>query len=98
MLEGGQKSTNIGLEIGVAIGVDATKSGKNNNLLVIMRVRLLQKDGLCELTNRIRFKEGSGHNILTKSVRDYCRMSLMLNMPYIYYRHTNVDLLGRGSD
>ena len=39
VLEGGCKYTKIGLATGVKIGGDATKSGKNNHLLVIMRVR-----------------------------------------------------------
>ena len=38
--------------MGVTIGGDAAKSGKNTNLLVIMSVRLLQKIGLLDLTNR----------------------------------------------
>ena len=41
VLEGGRKSTNIGLALGVTIGGDAAISGKKTHLLVIMRVRLL---------------------------------------------------------
>ena len=40
VLEGELKSANIGLAMGVTIGGDAAKSGKNTDLLVIMRVRL----------------------------------------------------------
>ena len=46
VLEGGRKSAQIGLAMGVTIGCDAAKSVKNTHLLVIMRVRLLQKSGL----------------------------------------------------
>ena len=49
---GGRKSTKIGLEIRVIIGVDDAKSGKTTHLLVIMRVRLSQKIGLLDLTNQ----------------------------------------------
>ena len=35
----GRKYTKNGLAMGVTIGVDAAKSGKNTHLLVIMRVR-----------------------------------------------------------
>ena len=56
--------------MGVTIGGDAAKSGKNTHLLVIMRVRLLQKIGLLDLTNRTRFKKGNGYKIRTKSVRE----------------------------
>ena len=38
--------------MGVAIGGDAAKSDKNTDLLVIMRVRLSQKIGPLDLTNR----------------------------------------------
>ena len=37
--------------MGVTIGYDAEKIGKNTHLLVIMRVRLSQKIGLLNLTN-----------------------------------------------
>ena len=50
----------IVLAMGVTIGGDAAKSGKNTHLLVIMRVRLSQKIGLLDLTNRTRFKKGNG--------------------------------------
>ena len=38
MLERGRKSTKIGLVMGVIIGGDAEKSGKNTHLLVIIHV------------------------------------------------------------
>ena len=41
----------------VTIGGDATKSVRNAGLLVIMRVRLLQKIGLLDLTNWTLFKK-----------------------------------------
>ena len=44
---------------GVAIGGDAAKSSKNTYLVVIMRVRLSQKIGLLDLTNRTRFNKGN---------------------------------------
>ena len=37
--------------MGVRIGFDAAKNGKNTHLLVAMRLRLLQKIGLLDLTN-----------------------------------------------
>ena len=60
---------------------------------MIMRVRLLQRIGLLDLTNRTQFKKGNGYKIRTKSVRDYWGMRLMLHTPYIHYWYTNVDLL-----
>ena len=66
MLEGERKSTKIGLEMGVKIGGFAAKSGNNNNLLVVMRVRLSQNIGLPDLTNRTQFKKGNGYKIRTK--------------------------------
>ena len=60
MLEGGRKSTKNGLATGVTIGGDSAKIDKNTHLLVIMRVRLLQKIGLLDLTNRTRFKNVNG--------------------------------------
>ena len=41
----------IGLAMGITIGGDATKSGKNTHLLVIMRMKLSKKIGLIDLTN-----------------------------------------------
>ena len=79
---------------GVTIGGDAEKSANNNNLLVIMRVRLSQKIGLLDLTNRTRFKKGNGYKIRKKSVHDYWRMPLMLHIRSINHSHTNLDLLG----
>ena len=52
MLEGGHIATKIGLEIGVIIGGDAAKIGNNTHLLVVVRVSLLQKIGLTNLTNQ----------------------------------------------
>ena len=60
VLEGGRKSTQIGLAFGVTIGGDAAKSGKNTHLLAIMCVRLSQKIGLLDLTNQTQFKNGNG--------------------------------------
>ena len=71
--------------MGVKIGGDADKSGKNTNLLVIICVRLLQKIGLLDLTNRTRFKKVKGYTICTKSVRYYWGMRLMLYARSIYY-------------
>ena len=51
-LEGEHKSTKNELTMGVTIVGDAAKSGKNNHLLIVMRVRLSQKIGLLDLTNR----------------------------------------------
>ena len=48
------------LAMGVTIGGDAAKSGKNTHLLVIMRVRLSQNIGLLDLKNRTPFKKGNG--------------------------------------
>ena len=42
--------------MGVTIGYNAAKSGKKNHLLVIMRLRLLQKIGLIDLTNWTRLR------------------------------------------
>ena len=52
VLEGGRKSTKNGLVMGVTIGGDAAKSGKNTHLFVIIRVRLYQKIGLIDLNIR----------------------------------------------
>ena len=71
VLEWERKSTKNGLAMGVRIGGGAAKSGKNTNLLVVMRVRLSQNIGLLDLTNWTRFKKGNGYKICTKSVRDY---------------------------
>ena len=79
--------------MGVIFGIDAVKSGKNTHLVAVMRVRLLQKIGLLNLRNWTRFKKGNVCIICTKSVRDYWGMSLMLPMWFIFYWHTNVDLL-----
>ena len=52
--------------MGVTLGVDAAKSGKNTHLLVIMRVGLLQKIGLLDLTNRTRFKKVNVYKYVQK--------------------------------
>ena len=57
MLEEEHKYTKIGLVMGVKIGGDADKSGNDTHLLVVMHVRLLQKIGPLDLTNRTRFKK-----------------------------------------
>ena len=80
--------------MGAKIGYNAAKSGKNTHLLVIMRVMLLQKIGLLNLTNQTRFKKVKGQKICTKSLCDYCGMNLMLHTLSIYYSHINVKLLG----
>ena len=80
--------------MGVIIGGDSAKSGKNTHLLVVMRVRLSQKIGLLDLMNWTRFKKGNCYKIRTKSVRNYWGMHLMLHTGYMYYWHKNVDLLG----
>ena len=59
VLEGGRKYTKSGLAMGVTTGGDATKSGKNTHLLVIMRMSLSQKIGLLDSTNRTQFKKGN---------------------------------------
>ena len=43
--------------MGVIIGGDAVKIDKNTNLLVIMRMRLLKKTVLLDLTNQTQFKK-----------------------------------------
>ena len=64
VLEGPHKSTKNGLAMGVTIGGDAKKSDKNTHLLVIMRMRLLQKTCLLDLANRNWFKnETAGNNV-----------------------------------
>ena len=57
LLEGVKKSTKNGLAMEMTIVGDATKSGGNTHLSVIMRVRLLQKIGLLKLTNPNQFKK-----------------------------------------
>ena len=51
VLERGQKSKKLGLELGVTIGGDAVKISRDTHLLVIIRVRLLHKISLLDLTN-----------------------------------------------
>ena len=52
--------------MGVKIGVDAAKSGKNTHILVVIRVRLLQKISLLDLTNQTSFKKGNSHKYVLK--------------------------------
>ena len=80
--------------MGVTIGGDYEKIGKNTHLLVIMRVRVSQKISPLDLMNGTCLKKGNGYKIRTKSVRDYLGMRLILHTRSIYYWHTNVDLLG----
>ena len=56
--------------MGVKIGGDAGKSGKNRHLLVIIHVRLSQKIGLINLMNCTRFKEINGQGKCMKSVHN----------------------------
>ena len=80
--------------MGATIGDDDEKSGRNNHLLVIMRMSISQKIGLLDLTNRTQFKKGNGYKILTESVHNYWGIYLMLHTPSIYYWHKNIDLPG----
>ena len=66
LLEGCRKCTKIGLSMGVTIGGDASKSGKNTHLLVIIFVRLLQKIGMTDLANHTQFKKGNSQKIRAK--------------------------------
>ena len=52
--------------MGVTIGVDAAKSGKNTHFLVIINVRSLQKIGPLNLTKRNRFKKNTARNNVCK--------------------------------
>ena len=63
----------------VTVGGDAAKICKNTRLLVIMRVRLLQKIGLHNLTNQTQRNKGNGQKQRMKSIHDYCRIHLMLH-------------------
>ena len=80
--------------MGVKIGSDAAKSGSNTTFLVIMCLRLSQKIGLIDLTNRTRFKKGNGQKQRMKSVHNYYVVSLMLHTPSYYYTHQFFALLG----
>ena len=71
MLDGGIKSTNIGLEFGMTIGDDATKNGKNTHLLVIVRVGLLQKIGLIQKRKRLE--------TTYKNIHSYSGFNFMLH-------------------
>ena len=79
--------------MGVIIGRDAAKSGKNIHFLVIVRVRISHKIGLPDLTNRNQFKKVNGQKQRAESVHDYCGMRLMLHTPSIYYRHNYFVLM-----
>ena len=52
----------------LTIGGDAAKIGKNNHLLVIIRVRLSQKIGLLDLKKQTQFKKVNSQ----KKVRKLC--------------------------
>ena len=56
----------IGLDMGMTIGRDAVKSGKNTHLLVIMPAGILQKIGLTDLMNRTWLREETARNNLRK--------------------------------
>ena len=58
-------------KMGVTIGGDAAKSGKNTHLVVIMHVRLSQKIGLLDLKNWNRFKKETDRN----NVRKVCAIT-----------------------
>ena len=60
VLEGGRKSAKNGLAMGVTIGGDAEKSGRNTNLLIMMHTRLSEKISLHNLTNQDQLKKGNG--------------------------------------
>ena len=47
-----RKYTKIGLAMGVTFGGDVDTSGNNNNLSVIMRIRIYQKTGLLKFMNK----------------------------------------------
>ena len=51
--------------MGVEIGGTSSKSANNTHVLVIMRVRLSQKNFLHNLTNRTRLKKGNGQKQCT---------------------------------
>ena len=82
------------LAMGVTIGGNSAKSGKNTILLVIMHVRLSQKISLLDLKNQTLFKKENSTKQRTKSLCNYCRIRIMLYTPYYYHTHTNIDLLG----
>ena len=65
--------------MGVTIGINAAYSGKNNHLVVLIRVRPSKNIGLLNLKNQTQFKKGNSYIIRTKSVRDYWGMRLILH-------------------
>ena len=66
MLEGTRKYTITGITIGVKIGDDDAKIGKNPNLLVIMCANQSQKVGLLDLTNWNLCKNKTARNNVQK--------------------------------
>ena len=71
--------------MGVTIGGDDAKSGKNTHLLAIMRVRQLDESESIQKVD--------GWKQRTESVSDYWGMRLMLHTPSYYYTNTNINLL-----
>ena len=63
-------------------------------ILAVVRVRLMKKIGLLDLTNQTQIYKRNGQKQRTKSVRDYCRIRIILHTPSAYYMHTNVNFLG----
>ena len=76
LLEGRFKIVKIGLAMRVKIVISTAKSGKKTNLLVIMRVKILQKIGLQYLTNWNQFKKVNGWKQCTKSIHYYCIINI----------------------
>ena len=93
MLKEGQETTKNDLAMEVKIGGDAAKSGNNTNLLVIIHMRLSQKNLLLDFNNWTQFKKGNISKIRKKSVCDYWVMYIMLHVPSFYYGHTSVKIL-----
>ena len=67
----GSQISKIGLAMGVLVGVLLQKLARTL-IWLIMRVRLLQKIGLHNLTNQTRFKNGNIYKRCTKIIHDYC--------------------------
>ena len=76
-----KKSTRMG----VTIGGDPSKNGKNTHLLVILCVTLSHKIGLNNLMNQTQIKKVNGQKQCTKLIWDYCRFSIRI--------HTQIVLL-----
>ena len=66
--------------MGVKIGGDDAKSGKNTNLLVIMYVRLSQKISLHNFPNQNWFKNENSWKKHMKNICDYCGIHVLLHM------------------